>query len=203
MHPRRSLSARGFALVSALLLAALFSLPGLPPLAAQAPPGGGASSQEEAMGEAYTEGTTYAGGARIALDSDGHTLSVEAGTGRMADFGEAPLFVVLATVSGPNARWSFSYGKETSGLTLLVDGKRYAPVEAQFAATIVSPVDPATKPERTRRRTDGETVVNDTTEHPLAIVFRLPGKALRAPGKTLSLRGFEIAGRSYALDLKF
>lgn len=172
-------------------------------LAAQSPPAGGASSQEEALGEPYVEGTTYAGGARIALDAGGHIFSVEAGTGRMADFGDAPLFVVLATVSGPNTRWSFAFGKESAGITLLVDGKRYSPIEAQFAAPVVSPVVPGTNPESSRRRTDTGTIVVDTTEHPLAILFRLPGKALKAPAKTLSLRQFEIGGRSYSFDLQF
>jgi hypothetical protein len=162
-----------------------------------------AQSQDEALGESYVEGSTYAGGARIALDASGHVFSVQAGSGRMADFGDAPLFVVLATVSGPTAPWEFSFGDKDGGITLLVDGKRYAPIEAQFAAQVVAPVEPGARPERARRRADGATVVVDTTEHPLAILFRLPGKALRSPQKTLSLRGFEIAGKRYNFDLRF
>lgn len=189
-------------LLATLSGAGMAAAPKPPPSSATA-----AQSQEEAAGENYVEGSTYAGGARIALDASGHVFSVQAGTGRMADFGEAPLFVVLATVSGPNARWAFSFGDPNPGLTLLVDGKRYAPIEAQFAAQVVAPLAPPgdgqAKPERSRKRTSAGTVVVDTTEHPLAILFRLPGKALRAPQKTLSLRAFEIAGKSYNFDLQF
>lgn len=195
------------ALPALLLSAALLGpAPGIEAAAAQgaqAPSASGAQSQDEALGESYVEGSTYAGGARIALDAAGHVFSVQAGTGRMPDFGDAPLFVVLATVSGPNTRWAFSFGDKSAGITLLVDGKRYAPIEAEFAAQIVAPVAAGTTPERSRKRSSAGTAVVDTTEHPLAILFRLPGKALRAPQKTLSLRQFEIAGRRYNFDLQF
>lgn len=155
------------------------------------------------MGEGYVEGSSYAGGARILLDAEGHLFSVQAGTGRMADFGDAPLFVVLATVSGPNAPWAFRFGKESPGLVLVVGEERYTPIEAQFAAQVVAPVGKGAKPERSRRRDGGVTAVVDTTEHPLAILFRLPPSALRAPEKTLALRDFEIGGRRYNFDLRF
>ncbi|MEO8274942.1 MAG: hypothetical protein ABI639_01910 [Thermoanaerobaculia bacterium] len=167
---------------------------------AQAPTAG---SQEAAMGIPYVEGSTYGGNDKIVLGAGGQVLSVQAGTGKMADYGEGKLFVVVVTVAGAATNWSFAFGTESSGFSLDVDGKRYAAIDAQFAATVVSTTAPGEKPERSRSIRAGVTSVRDTTEHPLAVLFRLPAKALAAQPKTLFVREMNVAGKSYSFALRF
>ncbi len=169
----------------------------------QETPATAGTSQDAALERPYVEGAAYSGDARIALDDAGHLLSVQAGTGRLADYGEERLFVVLATISGPATDWAFRFGAKDSTFTLLADGKRYAAIDAPFAAPVVAKLAAGAQPVRSRRREGTGTIVADTTEHPLAILFRLPRRALDAPEKTLSFRAMTVNSKNLTFDLLF
>lgn len=149
----------------------------------------------------YKAGETYSLGDVVNLNAEGNKLTVQSLKSKQGADSKSNSIEVKIKISGKLQVLGFTFGQENSAITLLADQKRIAASRADFTDEVVATASGPTLVSRFRTSADTGTLVLDTNEHPLVLVFAIPSELTTAP-KQLELKNVGVGGATYSLIVK-
>jgi len=146
----------------------------------------------------YEAGKTYLLNDVVNLNAEGNRLAVS-----LVKLNEASASIIVKiAISGEADVLAFTFGRETSDITLLVGDTRIAASSANFAEEIVASFRSPTMVSRFRiPASTAGMFVGNTTEHPLLVEFPIPNELTKTP-RQLELKNFGIGKAKYSLIVK-
>lgn len=148
----------------------------------------------------YKAGATYALGDVVNLNAQGNQLSVEVLPPAQEEEASKDLLGLKLTVSGKLEFLGFTYGGEGSDITLVAGEKTIPAMAARFIAEETVAHGSGLF---THMRTDARdgTLVLDTNEHPLLLLFKVSEEASKEK-KRLQLKDLAVGDDKFTLTVQ-
>lgn len=149
----------------------------------------------------YKAGETYSLGDVVNLNAEGNKLTIQLLKSKQGAESKSNSIEVKIKISGKLQVLGFTFGQENSGITLLAGQKRIAASRADFTDEVVATASAPELVSRFRTSADTGTLVLDTNEHPLVLVFDIPSE-LTTARMQLELKNVGVGGAKYSLIVK-